>query len=142
MTDANETAWAMTPPSRGQRVLMPLLSLALFLAASSAIYHLLQELNVDSMLAELRQLSSGQLGLALLLTAASYTVLIGYDWIPSSQSILSRRSRHGEPCAGRARRLREHLAPELSWLDFDRIPRGGAVALPRRLSLAPALVRP
>ncbi|MGH8532443.1 MAG: bifunctional lysylphosphatidylglycerol flippase/synthetase MprF, partial [Gammaproteobacteria bacterium] len=29
---------------------------------------------------EVRQLSPGQLGLALLLTAASYTVLIGYDW--------------------------------------------------------------
>ncbi len=80
MTDANEIARAMVPPRRGQRVLMPLLSLALFLAASSAIYHLLQELNVDRMLAEVRQLSSGPLGLALLLTAASYTVLIGYDW--------------------------------------------------------------
>ena len=80
MTDVNEIAQAMMPPSRGQRVLMPLLSLALFLAASSAIYHLLQELDVNRMLAEVRQFSPGQLGLALLMTAASYTVLIGYDW--------------------------------------------------------------
>ncbi|MGH8507638.1 MAG: bifunctional lysylphosphatidylglycerol flippase/synthetase MprF, partial [Gammaproteobacteria bacterium] len=80
MADANEIAQAMTPPSRGQRVLMPLLSAALFLAASSAIYHLLQEMDANRMFAELRQYSPGQLGLALLLTAASYTVLIGYDW--------------------------------------------------------------
>lgn len=66
--------------NRLQRLAMPLLSTVLFAAACWAIYGIMQEVDYDRLLDELTDRSGARLGLAVLLTAMSYTVLIGYDW--------------------------------------------------------------
>lgn len=74
---------------RVQRIVLPLISLALFLIASAAIYYLLKEVSYAQLIAELTRLSSRQLALAALLTLGSYAALSGYDW-----SALSYLGRH------------------------------------------------
>jgi phosphatidylglycerol lysyltransferase len=72
--------WSHRVRPKLERLGMPLLSAVLFVAACSAIYEIMQEVDYGRLIDELTGLSAEQLGLAVLLTALSYTVLIGYDW--------------------------------------------------------------
>jgi phosphatidylglycerol lysyltransferase len=72
-----------------RRIVLPLLSLALFLIAVAASYHILQEISLAQLLAQLNKLSNTQLAAAVLCTAGSYAVLAGYDW--SALSYIGRR---------------------------------------------------
>lgn len=70
------------PPlsQRWQHLLMPVISLGLFVAAIWAVYHFLAEVTYDQLLIELAKLSTTQLLLAVVFTAASFVALLGYDW--------------------------------------------------------------
>lgn len=57
----------------------PFLSLILFAAALWALHEALREHSLDDVVAELRSLSTRQIGIAMALTAVSYLLLIGYD---------------------------------------------------------------
>ena len=63
------------------RLLFPFITAVLFIAAMVAINHVLDETSISQIVAELRNLSYRQIGLALLCTLASYWVLSGYDWM-------------------------------------------------------------
>lgn len=71
------------------RIVLPLLSLCLFLIASAAVYYLLQELSYEQVIAELSTLSNRQIAFAAIFTLGSYAALSGYDW--SALSYLGRR---------------------------------------------------
>ncbi len=59
---------------------MPLISATLFAVACNAIYEVAQEIDYQRFMRELTDLHAARLGLAVLLSAMSYAVLIGYDW--------------------------------------------------------------
>ncbi len=65
---------------RVKRWVMPILSIALFVLACTAIYRILGELDYAELSAKLASLSATQVALALLCTLASFMVLTGYDW--------------------------------------------------------------
>ncbi|HYY15997.1 MAG TPA: hypothetical protein VE965_05040, partial [Gammaproteobacteria bacterium] len=71
------------------RIVLPLLSLCLFLIASATVYYLLQEFSYEQLIAELNTLSNRQIAFAALFTLGSYAALSGYDW--SALSYLGRR---------------------------------------------------
>ncbi len=79
MNSNNTTA---LPPRRyrWQHLLMPVISLGLFVAAIWAVYHFLDEVTYDQLLKQLARLSITQLLLAVVFTAGSFLALLGYDW--------------------------------------------------------------
>ncbi len=60
---------------------MPLLMLTLFLLALWSVYRQLHGYRWHDLLAQMRQIPSGQVGTALLLTLASYLVMTAYDFL-------------------------------------------------------------
>lgn len=82
MSDASTQERAALPHATGrwQRLLMPLVSLGLFVAALWGIHHLLAEITAADLVAELRRLSFQQVLLAFLFTTVSFVALTGYDW--------------------------------------------------------------
>jgi len=82
MSDTSTPERAALPQATGrwQRLLMPLVSLGLFVAALWGIHHLLAEITAADLAAELRRLSFQQVLLAFLFTTVSFVALTGYDW--------------------------------------------------------------
>lgn len=66
---------------RFAHVLGPLIGLLLFSAALWALHQALAEYHYQDVVAYLRRLPAWQLGAALLVTALSYLVTTGYDWL-------------------------------------------------------------
>ena len=81
MSNASTRERATLPHATGgQRLLMLLVSLGLFVAALWGIHHLLAEISAADLAAEIRRLSFQQVLLALLFTTLSFVALTGYDW--------------------------------------------------------------
>ena len=69
----------MKPPIR--KYAGPLISLILFSAALWALYHEVQTLHLQHILTEIAAIPGKQLWLAAVLTALSYTIMTGYDYL-------------------------------------------------------------
>ncbi len=78
-THERRAAKPQDPPARPAWP-MTLVSLVLFIVALGAIYQVCRDLDGARLWAELAALSTGQIALALLLTAGSYAIFTGYDW--------------------------------------------------------------
>lgn len=138
-----------------ERYFLPLITLTLFIAAMSAVSHMLDNTSVSEILSELTQLSYGNISLALLCVIASYWVLSGYDWmalryigrsLPYSTVTLATfcscaiaYSVGANLISGGSVRLRIYLAAGLSALDVVHITLFGMVAFTAGTSVVAAM---
>ena len=71
----------LSQPNGIHQVLLPMISVIIFGLAAFAVYHLVDEISVSGLIDALSRLSPSQWILALILSAASYLVMAGYDLV-------------------------------------------------------------